>query len=338
MRQRIGYCWVNVTHMFVRSLVAGTAIAGLLAFGVEPVNAGPHQKVDRALRRLVDAGEGSTQQVIITVNPGCRLAVGDAMRKHGDRVDSEHAIVDAVAGEIHSRDVDELAKSPCVKSVSSNATVYASAARSAWRTGLVTTVADKTPVVTSVMRDTLGLPHFAALDPTVPTGAGVGVAVIDSGIAPSDDFRKRIAAFYDFTNGGRSTAPYDDFGHGTHIAGLIGSSGKLSNFDVQGVAPDVRFVGLKVLDRTGAGRTSDVIAAIEFVIANRAALGVQAINLSLGHPIYQPAADDPLVRAVERASAVGLIVVTSSGNNGLKEDGTFGYAGVTSPGNAPSAI
>ena len=260
------------------------------------------------------------------------------MQKHGDKVESEHEFVDAVAGEIHSRDVDELAKSPCVKSITSNATVYASGARPAWRTGIVTTVVDKTPIVTSTLRDTLGLPHFAALDPTVPTGAGAGVAIIDSGIAPSDDFKNRIVAFYDFTKGGRPSSPYDDFGHGTHIAGLIGSSGKLSNYDVQGVAPSVRFVGLKVLDRTGAGRTSDVIKAIEFVIANRAALGVQVINLSLGHPIFAPAADDPLVQAVERASAVGLIVVTSSGNNGLKEDGTSGYAGITSPGNAPSAI
>src|SRR5881394_3981833 len=86
-----------------------------------------HPKVDRALRHLVDAGGQRTQQVIITVNPGCRAAVRDAMVTHGDTVRSEHGIIDAVSGEIHSRDVDELAKSPCVKAVSSDAPVEATA-------------------------------------------------------------------------------------------------------------------------------------------------------------------------------------------------------------------
>src|SRR5207249_7678767 len=107
----------------------------------------------------------------------------------------------------------------------------------------------------STLRDTLGLPHVATTG--TPTGAaGIAVAIVDSGIAPSDDFAGRITGFYDFTQGGVPTAPYDDYGHGTHIAGLIGSSGKLSNYEYQGVAPDVRLVGFKVLDRVGQGKTS----------------------------------------------------------------------------------
>jgi hypothetical protein len=69
--------------------------------------------------------------------------------------------------------------------------------------------------------------------------------------------------------------------------GLIGSSGKLSNYEFQGVAPDVHLIALKVLDSTGAGKASDVI------------------NLSLGHPIYAPAGDDPLVQAVEQPPPPG---------------------------------
>jgi serine protease AprX len=93
-----------------------------------------------------------------------------------------------------------------------------------------------------------------------------------------------------------------------------------------------------VLDAQGAGRTSDVINAIQFVVANRAKLNVQIINLSLGHPIFARPEDDPLVQAVEKASQAGLFVVVSAGNYGLKADGTIGYAGITSPGNAHSAI
>src|SRR5207249_4555484 len=128
------------------------------------------------------------------------------------------------------------------------------------------------------------------------------------------------------------------FGHGTHIAGLIGSSGVLSNYELQGIAPDVHLVGLKVLDKNGEGRTSDVIAAVEFAIANKKKWHLHVINLSLGHPIFAPAKDDPLVRAVEKAVAAGLVVVTSAGNNGQNSvSGEEGYTGITSPGNAPSA-
>src|SRR5262249_60849189 len=113
----------------------------------------------------------------------------------------------------------------------------------------------------------------------------------------------------------------------------------LATFEFEGVAAYVRLIGLKVLDGTGAGRTSDVIRAIDFVIANKSQLKVQIINLSLGHPIFAAAADDPLVQAVEQASAAGLIVVASAGNFGRNPStGQIGYAGLTSPGNAPSAI
>src|SRR6185295_10851727 len=98
----------------------------------------------------------------------------------------------------------------------------------------------------SVLRATLGLGPVAS---ALVGGSGIGVAIVDSGISPSDDFAGRITAFYDFTKGNvRAAAAYDDYGHGTHIAGLVGSSGKLSNYEYQGVAPDVRLVGLKVLD------------------------------------------------------------------------------------------
>jgi serine protease AprX len=326
----------------LRSTVIGAAILIGIASPLLAGNPTHESKVDRAVHAALRTGV-RTQPVIITVAPGCRASVRKTLERHGDVIRSEHSLIDALSVELHSDDVDALAAQPCVMAVSADAVVHAKGAagldwRNAWT---FQPLAISSLGLTSTLRDTLGLPHYAALGPAVPTGStGISVAIIDSGISPSENFAGRITGFYDFTKGVlKSTTPYDDYGHGTHIAGLIGSSGKLSNYEFQGVAPAVRLIGLKVLDGRGAGRTSDVIRAIEYVITNKARLNVQIINLSLGHPVYAPAADDPLVQAVEKASAAGLIVVTSAGNSGqTRPDGVVAYTGITSPGNAPSAI
>ena len=104
----------------------------------------------------------------------------------------------------------------------------------------------------------------------------------------------------------------DGYGHGTHVAGLIGAN----QAEVKGVAPGVSYVSLRVLDNYGVGLTSNVIAALQWAVANKATYGIDVINLSLGHPIYEPAATDPLVQAVEAAVRAGIVVVASAGNYG----------------------
>ncbi len=94
-----------------------------------------------------------------------------------------------------------------------------------------------------------------------------------------------------------------------------------------------------MLDDRGQGTTDNVVRAIEFAITNRHLLGINILNLSLGHPIYEHAATDPLVQAVEHAAREGLTVVVAAGNFGLNtETGEVGYAGIVSPANAPSAV
>ena len=130
---------------------------------------------------------------------------------------------------------------------------------------------------------------YATLESFAQTtgGTGIGVAVIDSGIEPGTDFDNRITAFYDFTHGDiRAVTPSDPYGHGTHVAGLIASQ-------FVGVAPNARLIGLRVLNENGQGDTANVVRAIEFAIANKDILGIDVLNLSLGHPIYEPAATDP---------------------------------------------
>jgi serine protease AprX len=334
--------------MFSRRLSLGLAVLTLLGFAAQPVSAQTqNNKVDRGLTDALTTG-ARTQRVIISVKPGYRDGVRAALKAHGDVIKSEHPLVEAIAAEIHSSDVAELAGHPSIEYVSLDATVYAGAAhvepRRITRTSLKNALTTSSTTLSSLLpksttRETLGLQ--ARPSPTSMTGARVTVAVIDSGIEPNEDLSGRIVGFYDFTKGGVPAKPYDDFGHGTHIAGLIGSSGLLSSGQYMGVAPQVNFVGMKVLDRNGSGNTSDVIKALEYLTADkltRNVLGVQVVNMSLGHPILAPAAQDPLVQAVEHAVRAGLIVVCSAGNFGQNQDNQAGYTGITSPGNAPSAI
>lgn len=177
------------------------------------------------------------------------------------------------------------------------------------------------------------------LYPRTYTGKNIGVAVVDSGFLPSADLGN-VTASYVFTGGqSKKAGPKDAFGHGTHVSGLIGSTGSTTSGMYQGIAPGVRFIVLQALDGNGVGYTSDVINAINFAIANKKAFGIDVLNLSLGHPVYEPAATDPLVQAVERAVAAGIVVVASAGNfGGDPVTHETGYGGISSPGNAPDAI
>ena len=287
--------------------------------------AGPHHrsKIDRLLAQ--DSSD-APRRVIIRTTSGGKSLVRQKLLNHGDIVYGDHPTIDALAARVHAEDLAALANDPDVLSISSDARITASQ--------LSLAAGDNDFGFLGEVRATLGLSGLL-------TGQNITVAIIDSGLTAGLDFDGRILGFYNFTGGKAAVpgAPTDEFGHGTHVAGLIGSNGRSSDKKYVGVAPNVKFLGLKVLDRTGAGYTSDVIRALEFAVANRDRFNIRIVNLSLGHPIYESAASDPLVQAVEHAVRAGLIVVTAAGNHGLNPaTGTSGYAGVTSPGNAPSAI
>ena len=169
-------------------------------------------------------------------------------------------------------------------------------------------------------------------------GSGITVAVIDSGIAPHSAIGSRVIGRVNFV----STEPGvtgDPFGHGTHVAGMIGGvNTKVTASYTGGSAPAVKFVDVRVLGRTGVGYTSDVLAGIDWAIANRGKYGIRVINLSLGHPVAESATTDPLCIAVDRAVKAGIVVVASAGNNGLTSTGAKVLGGITSPGNSPAAI
>jgi serine protease AprX len=190
------------------------------------------------------------------------------------------------------------------------------------------------------------------------SGAGIGVAVIDSGINPDPNFSSivtpglsgvlpvaggpgsRIVYSQDFVGKGAR----DDYGHGQHVAGIIGANGSTSECPnctrkFIGIAPAANLLDLRVLDENGTGTDSDVIAAIEKAIELKDKYNVRVINLSLGRPVFESYTLDPLCQAVEAAWKAGIVVVVAAGNNGRDNSlGAEGYGTIDAPGNDPYVI
>jgi serine protease AprX len=180
-------------------------------------------------------------------------------------------------------------------------------------------------------------------------GAGIGIAVIDSGINDthpdlwdSTETTTRVVYHQDFTGTPTTNAngaQYDLFGHGTHVAGIIGGNGYLSAGRFAGVAPAVNFIDLRALDANGAGSDSSVIAAIQQAIALKDTYNIRIINLSLGRGIPVSYMQDPLCQAVEAAWKSGIVVVVAAGNYGrLSVNGSNGFGTITAPGNDPFVL
>jgi subtilisin family serine protease len=157
------------------------------------------------------------------------------------------------------------------------------------------------------------------------TGAGVTVAVIDTGI----DYTHpdlggclgaacRVAGGYDFVN--LDDDPRDDYGHGTHVAGIIAANGTL-----KGVAPGATLLAYKVLNEYGYGYNSDIIAALEKAVLD----GAKVANLSLGG---SGSPSDPTSQALDNATAAGMLSVVAAGNSG------YSYQSIQSPGVARTAL
>lgn len=161
------------------------------------------------------------------------------------------------------------------------------------------------------------------------TGKGITAAVLDTGVCLHPDFEGRLAAFHDLI-GGR-TAPYDDYGHGTHVTGILAGSGALSA-KYRGVAPDARIIHLKILDKNGNGKRRDVIRAIQWVLQNRERYEIRVLNISIGTVKEGDVRDEVLVEAVEGAWDAGIVVVVAAGNMGPLPQS------ITAPGNSRKVI
>ena len=156
-------------------------------------------------------------------------------------------------------------------------------------------------------------------------GTDVTVAILDSGIHLHNDFGKRILYFQDFIN--HKTLAYDDNSHGTHVSGIIGGNGLMSNGIYRGIAPQCNLLPIKVLNSLGTGSPDIILEGIEWIIHNIKKYNIRIVNISIGTKVSSCQDEESaLVKAVDAMWDLGLTVITSAGNYGPE------YNTITTPG------
>jgi serine protease AprX len=308
-------------RILTRGVLALALVVGL--GGPALAKPGPSEKRDKLDKLLQDrAGKGGTSRVIVTLKSGAD--VSSDVQRLGGKFGRKLGLINGQVVELPNAVLRKLADLSAVESIHYDR-----------------------PTGGEMNRVAVTVGARAAQLQYGYTGAGVGVAVIDSGVTSwHDDLGyagispavrvkngQRVTAWVDFVNG--RTMPYDDNGHGTHVAGIIAGNGADSLGVRAGIAPSAHLVSLKVLDERGRGVISNVIAALEWVIANKAVQNIRVVNLSVGAAVTESFNTDPLTLAAKRVVDAGVVVVTAAGNLGKNADGQAQYGAITAPGNAP---
>lgn len=162
------------------------------------------------------------------------------------------------------------------------------------------------------------------------TGQKINIAVIDTGINGMDAELKDSCIFQYDIIGGRKY-PYDDNGHGTHVAGIISAKGIYKNGMYKGIAPDSKIVSIKALDKTGKGSFDNFIKGIDFIIRFHKKFNIRVVNMSVGAP-NTTEDSRKLDDAIDEMYYNGIVVVAAAGNNGPAN------GSVASPGNNRNAL
>jgi serine protease AprX len=299
----------KATWGFKRLLVGAVSLASLFALAADASAGGRrYPKLDWKLeRRAVQGSSLNRSSVIVTLDHG---DLPDALRKYRRFERFSHSINGYVL-DLPDSELANLANLSETAHVHPDADVHGLDFRTAVTSG-----------------------SFFVNHNNGYTGVGVTVAVLDSGIASTHDDlpASSVVGFMDFVNG--RTTRYDDYGHGTHVAGIIAGRGRDSGGQMAGAAPGAKLFVIKVLDSQGNGKVSNVIAALDWLADHGAAYGVRVVNLSFGAQPDEDPSQDPLAQAAQALVQKGIVVVAAAGNEG-QVNGKKVWGGIGSPADSP---
>ncbi len=153
--------------------------------------------------------------------------------------------------------------------------------------------------------------------PAYLQGQGMTIAVVDSGIAKTDDLKGRNVIDVNFNQSYKNGK--DLYGHGTFVASMIAGDGKMSSGAYMGIAPKSHLLNVRVSDDQGMSYESDVVEALQWIRENKTKYNIRVVNLSLNSSVTMSYHDSPLNAAVQILWFNGIVVVVAAGNNGTAE-------------------
>jgi serine protease AprX len=356
--------------MVAATLAAALALASVLAIragsGLAPGPAAgssatgtPPGHVQAALSRLASEHPNRQVEVIIQLQPGVAPSAGNGLvTSTGGTVLRDLEIINGLGASMSAGDAQGLSASPAVRAISLNATIE-NQARVGHRHHRAHRHAAKRRGHRS-HRHRLGASSSSSIDSSrvatsYPfamradkawasgyTGKGVGVAVVDTGIAGNlpdfqvsrSDASSRVVASAVVNPG--ATSAGDGYGHGTHVAGLIAGNGTNRpasdpNYGKYvGVAPDANLIDVKIADDEGGASVLDVIDGLQFAVDYKSTYNIRVVNLSLKSNSSESYRTDPLDAAAEAAWNSGIVVVAAAGNGGSDSD-SVSYAPANDP-------
>ena len=302
---------VRLLSRWVRwSLVLSVVIIATLAASLCAVTPAPARTLHAQQVLLNMAAQQPEATVSVIVQKWSRdKSIESLVARLGGVVTKDLRIINAFAADMPGSAVPQLAAGAGVRWVSVDAPVVKACTP-------CTSCIDTSRLVTAYV-NAIGADRVWNAAPYVQ-GQNVTVAVVDSGISHHDDLRLttqttsalRVVASANVTNQGG-----DVYGHGTHVAGIIGGNGARSGGAVIGVAPKVNLVDIKVTNNQAGGMTSDVVAGLQWVYDNRDRYGIRVLNLSLNSSVAESYHTSPLDAALEILWFNRIVVVVSAGNN-----------------------
>src|SRR4051812_37018663 len=289
-----------------RSSAVVAVFAGALSWAVTAPAAStpsrsPAAVVDPALRTV-----HGTASVIVSGARSTELAVVKA----GGTITRELPIVGGYAAKVPANDLNTIARVPGVKAITWDRPTHVQSAPGA------------TNNIPSVYKKATSGDKLAGVG---GSGFGVNVALIDTGVTALPDIANSIVPVTpDVLGLGNQSclnlagdATCDDlYGHGTFMAGIIAGNGAASNGKYVGMAPGAGIISIKVAGATGASDVSTLIAALQWVVQNKATYNIRVLNLSLGTDSTQSYSVDPLDYAAEKAWQAGIVVNVAASNRG----------------------
>jgi serine protease AprX len=307
-------------HKSLNLLVILFFITSFFNFASSPGNI--IAKAQPILMQMAANDQNQIISVIVQKMDGTTSAENQAI-KLGGKVTQDLSIINAFSAEMTAGAALEIARSSNVRWVSFDAPVMSTAC-----TQCIDTSKLATAYVRSIRADQVwnNSPYLQ--------GQGIGVAVVDSGINSNGDLFtsagiNRQVADVRFNSDSNQTAT-DGYGHGTHVASILGGDGSESGGQYIGVAPMVNIINVKVSNDNGSAMMKDVVAGLQWVLNNKNTYNIRVVNLSLNSSVAESYNTSPLDAAVEILWFNKIVVVVSAGN--------YGFGALYPPANDPFAI